>query len=94
MTKADLAVKLAEACAEGKYTKADFKRFLDTFEDVVPTVLTSGETVNLNGIGTLKVVDVAARVAFNPNRKQKETIPAHKRVKFTQSATIRKTLRG
>ena len=94
MTKADLAVKLAEACTEGAYKKADFKRFLDTFEDVIPELLVAGETVNLNGIGTLKVAEVKERVAYNPNRKQKETIPAHKRVKFTQSATIRKTLRG
>ena len=63
MTKADLIEKMA---ADGKVSKADAGRLLQSFLDNGSGCLSKGDSVTLVGFGTFSVSKRAARKGRNP----------------------------
>ena len=65
-----------------------YKKFVSIINDK----LVSGESVELQGIGTLKIVERAGRTGMNPKTKESINIPAKKAIKFKTCATIDRKL--
>ena len=85
MTKAEMAVKLAEAAG---LSKAEAARMIDHFTEVIVQALTSGEKITLTGFGTFSVAQRAQREGRNPKTGDKITIPASKIVKFKPGSRL------
>ena len=62
------------------------------FVSIISDKLVSGESVELQGIGTLKIVERAGRNGINPKTKEPIEIPAKKAIKFKTCATIDRKL--
>ncbi len=45
--------------------------------------------VNVTNLGTFRLKPMAARVGFNPNTRERITIPAHQRIVFTPAKALR-----
>lgn len=72
MTKADIVDILSEATGLTKVeTEAVVKGFLTTVKDAMK----KGETIELRGFGSFKVVKRAQRVARNPKSNQEVIVP-------------------
>jgi DNA-binding protein HU-beta len=65
-----------------------YKKFVSIIDDT----LVSGEEVELQGIGTLKIVERKERTGMNPKTKEPIIIPAKKAIKFKTCATINRKL--
>lgn len=75
MTKADIVEVISSNTGISKIeTEAVVKGFLET----VIESLRKGETIELRGFGSFKVVDRAQRVARNPKSNQEVTVPAQR----------------
>ena len=75
MTKADIVDIISSATGISKIeTEAVVKGFLET----VIESLKKGETIELRGFGTFKVVKRARRVARNPKTNQEVIVPEQK----------------
>jgi DNA-binding protein HU-beta len=85
MTKAEMAVKLAETAG---ISKAEAARMIDHFTEVIVQALTSGEKITLTGFGTFSVAQRAQREGRNPKTGDKITIPASKIVKFKPGSRL------
>ena len=59
---------------------------------IISDTLVSGESVELQGIGTFKLSERKERNGVNPSTKEKIVIPASKSVSFKTSSTIKKRL--
>lgn len=92
MKKVDFVNSVVEALGDAK--KVTVNKHFDAFCDELSKLLLAGDSFTLPGVGTLKVVEVPERTSYNPAHKQKEVIPAHKRVRFSQSATLTQALKG
>jgi len=79
MTKAELIDKMA---ADGKVSKAEAGRLLDSFLSNVTSALGKGESVTLVGFGTFTVSQRAARKGRNPQTGATINIPAAKIPRF------------
>lgn len=72
-----------EAVAEkSELTKADAKKAVNAFFDVVTDAMKKGDRVTLIGFGTFSVTERAARTGINPQNGKKMKIAARKVVKF------------
>jgi nucleoid DNA-binding protein len=72
MTKADIVEIVASSTGISKIeTEAVVKGFLET----VIEAMKSGETIELRGFGSFKVVKRARRVARNPKTNQEVIVP-------------------
>ncbi len=72
MTKADIVEIIAGSTGLSKVeTEAIVKGFLDTVIDAMKR----GETIELRGFGSFKVVKRAQRVARNPKTNQEVIVP-------------------
>ncbi len=72
MTKADIVEIIAESTGLSKVeTEAVVKGFLDTVIDAMKR----GETIELRGFGSFKVVKRAQRVARNPKTNEEVIVP-------------------
>ena len=85
MTKAEMAVKLAEAAG---LSKAEAARMIDHFTEVIVQAMASGEKITLTGFGTFSVAQRAQREGRNPKTGDKITIPASKIVKFKPGSRL------
>ena len=85
MTKAEMAVKLAEVAG---LSKAEAARMIDHLTQVIVQALTSGEKITLTGFGTFSVAQRAQREGRNPKTGDKITIPASKIVKFKPGSRL------
>lgn len=56
--------------------------------------LKQGDSIQLPGIGTFKVVERAARTGRNPRTGEAIHIPARRQVKFTVSKSLSEALKG
>lgn len=56
--------------------------------------LKQGDSIQLPGIGTFKVVERAARTGRNPRTGEQISIPARRQVKFTASKSLSEALKG
>ena len=79
MTKAELIEKMA---ADGRVSKAEAGRLLDSFISNVTSALGKGDSVTLVGFGTFTVSQRAARKGRNPQTGDTINIPAAKIPRF------------
>ncbi len=69
-------------------TKADTKKALDGFIDVISKTLKTGDRIALVGFGSFSVTDRKERKGRNPQTGQEITIPAKKAVKFKAGSDL------
>ena len=73
MNKAELVNAIAN---ETGFSKKDTETTLNSFINVVSETLSKQEKIQLVGFGTFETRERAAREGFNPQTKEKITIPA------------------
>ena len=71
---------------------ADAKKFVDLFFDTIKEQLNSGKTVKLSGFGTFDIVQTKERVGRNPKTMEEFPIPSKRKVKFTVSPKVKKSI--
>ena len=89
MKKEELVTAIAE---KSKFTKADTKKFLDAYTEVVTLALQSGEEVQLMGFLGMSVVERAERIGRNPRSGEEITIPASKVIKFNTGKQLKEAI--
>ena len=89
MKKEELVAAIAE---RSNFTKADIKKFLDAYIEVVTLALQSGEEVQLMGFLGMSVVERAERVGRNPRSGEEITIPASKVIKFVTGKQLKEAI--
>lgn len=86
---ADLVSALAE---KSGLTKANTKSFLDSYAEVLAEELNSAGSVQIVGVGKLKVGQRAERQGRNPSTGEAITIPASKTVKFSAGKKFKESV--
>ena len=89
LTKKELAQNLSD---QTELSFADAKKFVDLFFDTIKEQLNSGKTVKLSGFGTFDIVQTKERVGRNPKTKEEFPIPSKRKVKFTVSPKVKKSI--
>ena len=89
LTKKELAQNLSD---QTELSVADAKKFVDLFFDTIKEQLNSGKTVKLSGFGTFDVVQTKERVGRNPKTMEEFPIPSKRKVKFTVSPKVKKSI--
>jgi integration host factor subunit alpha len=89
LTKKELAQNLSD---QTELSLADAKKFVDLFFDTIKEQLNSGKTVKLSGFGTFDVVQTKERVGRNPKTMEEFPIPSKRKVKFTVSPKVKKSI--
>jgi len=89
LTKKELAQNLSD---QSELSLADAKKFVDLFFDTIKEQLNSGKTVKLSGFGTFDIVQTKERVGRNPKTMEEFPIPSKRKVKFTLSPKVKKSI--
>ena len=89
LTKKELAQNLSD---QTELSFADAKKFVDLFFDTIKEQLNSGKTVKLSGFGTFDIVQTKERVGRNPKTMEEFPIPSKRKVKFTVSSKVKKSI--
>tara|TARA_Y200000002_G_C22637829_1_gene645531 strand:- start:1117 stop:1395 length:279 start_codon:yes stop_codon:yes gene_type:complete len=89
LTKKELAQNLSD---QTELSLADAKKFVDLFFDTIKEQLNSGKTVKLSGFGTFDIVQTKERVGRNPKTMEEFLIPSKRKVKFTVSPKVKKSI--
>ena len=89
LTKKELAQNLSD---QTELSFADAKKFVDLFFDTIKEQLNSGKTVKLSGFGTFDIVQTKERVGRNPKTMEVFPIPSKRKVKFTVSPKVKKSI--
>ena len=89
LTKKELAQNLSD---QTELSFADAKKFVDLFFDTIKKQLNSGKTVKLSGFGTFDIVQTKERVGRNPKTMEEFPIPSKRKVKFTLSPKVKKSI--
>ena len=89
LTKKELAQNLSD---QTELSLADAKKFVDLFFDTIKEQLNSGKTVKLSGFGTFDIVQTKERVGRNPKTMEEFPIPSKRKVKFTVSKKVKKSI--
>ena len=89
LTKKELAQNLSD---QTELSLADAKKFVDLFFDTIKEQLNSGKTVKLSGFGTFDIVQTKERVGRNPKTMKEFPIPSKRKVKFTVSPKVKKSI--
>jgi DNA-binding protein HU-beta len=74
-------------------TRADAKRFVETYIDVVRAHVLKGVKVKLGDLGTVMIRHRKARMGRNPQTGEPVKIKASKRLAFRQSAMMREAVK-
>lgn len=74
--------------------KADVSAVLKALAVTLREPLKQGDSINLPGIGTFKVVERAARTGHNPRTGEQISIPARRQVKFVPGKSLSEALKG
>ena len=90
LTKKELAQNLSD---QTELSFADAKKFVDLFFDTIKEQLNSGKTVKLSGFGTFDIVQTKERVGRNPKTMEEFPIPSKRKVKFTVSPKVKKSIK-
>lgn len=90
MTKADLVEKIQKKAKLP--SKAMANTALNGLIEALSSVLAKGDSVNLTGLGSFKVVKRAARKGRNPQTGKEIKIAACKVAKFTASKSLKEAL--
>lgn len=86
LNKPDFVALLAERC---EVSKREAEEMYDDVFGTLADVVTSGEEVAIAGLGRIKIVERAARVANNPRTGEKVEVPTKKVPKFQFSKNIK-----
>lgn len=79
---------LAEKTGMYKYQA---KAFYEAFKELLVDELKEKGNMNLRGIGTFHLRDIEAYICGDPNKTGETwTIPAHTRISFTASSTLKR----
>lgn len=89
LTKKELAQNLSD---QTELSFADAKKFVDLFFDTIKEQLNAGKTVKLSGFGTFDIVQTKERVGRNPKTMEEFPIPSKRKVKFTVSPKVKKSI--
>ena len=89
VTKKERAQNLSD---QTELSLADAKKFVDLFFDTIKEQLNSGKTVKLSGFGTFDIVQTKERVGRNPKTMEEFPIPSKRKVKFTVSPKVKKSI--
>lgn len=89
LTKKELAQNLSD---QTELSLADAKKFVDLFFDTIKEQLNSGKTVKISGFGTFDIVQTKERVGRNPKTMEEFPIPSKRKVKFTVSPKVKKSI--
>ncbi len=89
LTKKELAQNLSD---QTELSFTDAKKFVDLFFDTIKEQLNSGKTVKLSGFGTFDIVQTKERVGRNPKTMEEFPIPSKRKVKFTVSPKVKKSI--
>ena len=89
LTKKELAQNLSD---QTELSFADAKKFVDLFFDTIKEQLNSGKTVKLSGFGTFDIVQTKERVGRNPKTMEEFPIPSKRKVRFTVSPKVKKSI--
>ena len=89
LTKKELAQNLSD---QTELSLADAKKFVDLFFDTIKKQLNSGKTVKLSGFGTFDIVQTKERIGRNPKTMEEFPIPSKRKVKFTVSPKVKKSI--
>ena len=89
LTKKELAQNLSD---QTELSLADAKKFVDLFFDTIKEQLNSGKTVKLSGFGTFDIIQTKERVGRNPKTMEEFPIPSKRKVKFTVSPKVKKSI--
>jgi DNA-binding protein HU-beta len=73
-------------------SRADAKRFVDSYIDIVKAHVQKGAKVKLGDIGTISIRERKARMGRNPQTGEAVKIKASKKLAFRQSTTMRDAL--
>ncbi len=91
MTRTELIATVAEKTS---LPKADIEQALNSLISIISGELAAGQDVRLNGLGTLKVNDRAARTGRNPRTGEAIAIAASKAVTFRVAKELKAALNG
>ena len=86
MNKAELVSAIAD---DSGLTKADAKRFVESFCDVVSNVVATGEKVSMVPFGSFSLKTKNARTCRNPKTGEPVEVPEKKVLAFTPSKTAK-----
>lgn len=89
ITKKDLVERITERT---KMPRADVKRTLQDFLDLVIIELRKGNRLEFRDFGVFEVKERAARIAQNPKTMQKVAVPAKRAVKFKVGRLMRESI--
>lgn len=89
LTKKELAQNLSD---QTELSFADAKKFVDLFFDTIKEQLNAGKTVKLSGFGTFDIVKTKERIGRNPKTMEEFPIPSKRKVKFTVSPKVKKSI--
>ena len=79
LNKPEFVTLLAERC---EVTKVEAEAMYDDVFGTLADVIASGEEVNIAGVGRVKIVERASRIARNPRTNEVVNVPAKKAPKF------------
>lgn len=89
MNHSQLVDALSQSLVVQKTTSDDVIR---TLLAIIEDALVDGEEVTLLGLGKLKLKDVPARVAKNPQTGEPIQVPAKTKVVFSATSKLKQTL--
>lgn len=97
-TKSEVVDEVFKQCTEKKQSddkfdltkKSHIGKIYDIFMQVIKDKLHEKGEVRLHQVGALKVIQCQEKQCHNPQKKgEKITVPAQKRVRFTQSKNLK-----
>ena len=86
LNKPEFVDLLSERC---DITKKDAAEMYDDVFGVLTDAIISGEEVAIPGLGRVKIVERATRVANNPHTGEKVEVPAKKAPKFQFAKNVK-----
>jgi len=89
MNTTELVKEIAER--EG-LTQASVSNALKSAVAIIRDELAAGEAVRIADLGTFTSQHKAERIGHNPQTKEEMIIPAHNKVKFSESKTLREAV--
>jgi DNA-binding protein HU-beta len=87
MTKSDLIEKITEKAG---LTRADAEKATNALVESITEALKKGDGITLQGFGTFKVKERAARKARNPRTGEEINVPASKSAAFSPANILKK----
>ncbi|MDR2533162.1 MAG: HU family DNA-binding protein [Tannerellaceae bacterium] len=90
MNKTEFINAVAE---KAQFTKADTKKVVEAFIEVVSSEMKDGGKIVIPGFGVFSISEKAERKGVNPQTKQEIVIAAHKIVKFKPGSELAKIVK-